>query len=204
MTEPLNETTLGMTHYPTWKRRGDGITVSGRYSLILSKITNGMKELRSAMDQYYLPLTTFYSQPVGSPAAKEGVTIIPSISAVSSLAIDLPINIHLVTIQRTAANELLIRLAHQYAVNEDETFSQPVALDLREIFKAYNPMSVTEMTLSANEDKATQLKNKIQWNANADAKSKKANQMMKNPVKDDKNMVVLLYPMEIRTFTLVL
>lgn len=29
--EPLNETTGGMSHYPTWKRSGDGITITGVY-----------------------------------------------------------------------------------------------------------------------------------------------------------------------------
>ena len=199
VTEPLNETTGGMTHYPTWTRRGDGIAVTGRYSLILSKLSNGMKELRTAMDQYYLPLTPFYSS-----AAKATKAAVEMNTLSSSLSIDLPLGIHLVTLQRTSSNELLIRLAHQYAINEDVTYSEPIELDLGEIFKAYNPKSFVELTLSANEDKNTQLKNKIQWNSNgkANPKSSKTTKDKNKKTVDVNNMVVMIHPMEIKTFTL--
>eukprot|EP00903_Cladosiphon_okamuranus_P006567 g6415.t1 len=53
--EALNETTDGMTHYPDWERRGDGLVFRGTHYLVVSKKRDGMKAVRSAMDEVFNP-----------------------------------------------------------------------------------------------------------------------------------------------------
>ena len=155
--EALNETTGGMTPYPTWKRMGDGITVSGKHYLILSDITNGLKETRAMMDKIYQPLKTFYS-PVSSDLKAYG-----ELSFSPTLSTELPVNCALLTLETWAPNTLLLRLAHQFAVEEDPNLSIPIVVDIAELLKAYSPISMKEMSLSVNQDKLTMLQNKIKW-----------------------------------------
>jgi UDP-3-O-acyl-N-acetylglucosamine deacetylase len=43
-----------------------------------------------------------------------------------------------------------LRLAHLYGVGEDATYSQPVTVDLRDMFVGLDPITSREMTLTAN------------------------------------------------------
>jgi lysosomal alpha-mannosidase len=62
----------------------------------------------------------------------------------------------------TADNVVLLRLAHQFAVGEDSTLSQPVTVSLTDIFPASAITAVSEMSLTDNQPVAA-LKSRMQW-----------------------------------------
>lgn len=192
--EPLNETVGGITPYPTWNRIGDGITITGRQYLLLSPLKDGMKELRVAMDKIFLPFSKFYSK---EQEKNEG-TAAP-LSAAQRLSADLPINAHVVSLEKFGPNQLLLRLAHQFAVEEDAEYSQPVQVDVAKLLASFKPLSLTELTLSANQDKATQQKEKVQWQYTL--KSKVIKTDLAARLEGVNDMVVTLNPMQIRTFS---
>jgi hypothetical protein len=189
--EPLNETTGGISHYPDWTRYGEGITVSGtmqipyyffyrllfvaksrlnvccfglfpgKHRLLLSNLQDGVREVRSLMDELYLPFLPLFGKasPLDPVLNKDAVSApVPAV-----LGFDLPPNVHLATLEATSDRELLVRLAHQYAVGEDATLSQPVTVDLFALLAPFQPTAAVEMTLSANQEKAEELAGKIAW-----------------------------------------
>ena len=191
--ESLNETTLGMEPYPTWERKGDGIIVSGTHYLLLSDINNAMKATRGAMDRVYQQLHNFYGKYTGDVSSNP----FPPIKAMMPLSYDLPINIQLNTFETWSPNVLLLRLAHQFAVDEDTELSAPVTIDLSTLLSRYDIKSVTEMSLSVNQEKQTMLANKIQWSTANDAQ---LSVPLQKSLSNDDYYEVTLNAMEIRTF----
>lgn len=57
MGEPLNETDGGITHGDAI-RIGDGVIVRGKHLLLLSEPKDAIAEVRSLMDEAFLPGTT--------------------------------------------------------------------------------------------------------------------------------------------------
>jgi hypothetical protein len=53
----------------------------------------------------------------------------------------LPPNVRLETLKTRFDGEVLLRLAHLYAVGEDATYSQPVTVDLRDMFVGLDPVT---------------------------------------------------------------
>ena len=43
----------------------------------------------------------------------------------------LPANVHLLTLEQWAENEILLRLEHQFELNEDKAYSKPVTVSLK-------------------------------------------------------------------------
>ena len=194
--EPLNETVGGIEPYPTWKRIGDGITVTGKHYLLLSPLQEGMKELRVAMDKIYLPMTQFYS--VHNKEDSRLVSLSMDASA-PRLSADLPINAHVVSLERISQHKLLLRLGHQFAVEEDPTLSQPITVDVAQLLAAYKPVSLSELTLSANQDKAEQQQEKISWQYSLQSKVIKTD--LSTRLHGVDGLLVTLNPMQIRTFS---
>lgn len=187
--EPLDETDGGIEPYPTWKRIGDGIVVTGKQYLLLSDLSDGIKELRVTMDKIYLPFTSFYSSQV--------IDVRKNVLD-SKLGMDLPVNVHVVSLERLPENKLLLRLGHQFAVEEDSILSQNIEVDVAELLSAFKPVGIIETTLSANQDKATQQKEKIQWKYSLNNKVIKNNLLARLDGVD--GFKVTLQPMQIRTF----
>jgi len=52
--EPLNETTIGIDHM-TGEREGVGITARGTHYIMLSEPSAALEEVRSLMDEVFLP-----------------------------------------------------------------------------------------------------------------------------------------------------
>ena len=192
--EALNETDGGMDPYPTWERKGDGIVVSGTHYLLLSDINNAMKETRSAMDTVYQQFHTFYGKYTGDTSSNP----LPPIKTILPLSYDLPINVQLNTFEIWSPNVLLVRLAHQFAVDEDADMSVPVNVDLATLLSRYQIKSVVEMSLSANQEKGAMLANKIQWNTMANEGKGAVSQVISRQTSSDTD--VNLNPMEIKTF----
>jgi hypothetical protein len=69
----------------------------------------------------------------------------------SALTDVLPLNVHLLTLDQLGAKDYLIRVEHYFELNEDDTYSRPVTIDLQSIFKSIGTISNTiELILGAN------------------------------------------------------
>eukprot|EP01032_Pedospumella_encystans_P011646 gene11646-13532_t len=226
--EALNETTGGMSHYPDWIRSGDGITVTGKHYLLLSSISDGLKEVRTLMDELYLPLVPLFSAEPSTVKHFEALATAATTAGSAEnkvnhadkttvLGLELPVNVHLLTLEARSNKELLVRLAHQFAVGEDAALSAPVSVDLFQLLQAWEPVSAQEMTLSANQLKSEQLAGKIQWPTEASASTgatpvaaslgaegkaevKKGTQQLRGAANAAGSFVVELNPMQIKTF----
>jgi hypothetical protein len=199
VTEPLDETTGGIdyTNYPNVVRVGDGIIVSGRHQILLSSAESGVRETRAWMDKLFLPIVPFYSK---SSTAK---LLVRSPSAVKSIiSHELPVNLHLLTAERWSADTLLVRLSHQFAVDEDAELSKPVNINLATLFSKFNIVSASEVSLSANQDRLTMLQNKVIWNTPNKALVESGLKASMGVIMTDFKKDITINPMEIRTFML--
>ncbi len=195
----------GMSHYPTWTRSGDGITVTGKHYLLLSDLAEGMKEVRLAMDELFSPSVPFIA--TGQAAVKQATQQSnPHIENKQKLSNDLPVNVQLVTLEATSDGELLVRIGHAFAVDEHTMLSAPVELDLFTLLQDYHPISAVETTLSANQPLTEQLSSKIQWDMSDQAVAahrkavKTAATLGANKLRNQNTFPVTLGPMQIKTF----
>lgn len=192
--EPLNETSSGMSHYPSWERYGDGIVVRGKHLVLLSNIQEAMRELRTMMDEQFLPLFSFYSPIQVSSSNLASKALLKA----SPLGAELPKNIHLVTLESISESQLLVRLAHQFAVGEDAELSADVAVDLKKVLSPYSPQSCAEYTLSANELYEERQQKKVQWKT---AASSEKDSMGRHKVASSSDAcVATISAMQIKTF----
>ena len=190
--EPLNETTIGITPYPSWSRLGPGLSVTGKQYILLSSITNGMKEVRSLMDKVFSPLYPLYATNERAIAEMKGNNID------SILGEELPLNVNLLSLELLTENELLVRVSHQFAVDEDPLYSGKVTFDLFSVLSKFNPIDAVETTLSSTQLKETREQNKILWKSSSESKS--AEKFIPIEVTDEGKYPVTLHPMHIRTF----
>ena len=194
--EALNETTGGISGYPTWQREGDGITVRGRHWLILSTLDSGVRDVRTLMDEVYAPVLPLFSAPHFAPAPATAKLF----ALGTGIGTQLPLNLQLLTLHRlpqSSSNMLFLRLAHQFAEGEDAKLSTPVSVDLAELLAPFKPVAKTlaELNLSGNQLQGDMLKNKVQWNT-VDGSAK----VMSTLTDKEGSMVVTLTPMQIKTF----
>lgn len=192
VSEPLNETTIGITPYPTWNRQGPGITVIGKQYVLLSSITNGMKEVRSLMDKLFSPLYPLYTTNEHAIAGMKDKDID------SLLGEELPLNVNLLSLELLTENELLVRVSHQFAVDEDPVYSEQVTFDLFNVLSKFNPIDAVETTLSGTQLKETREQNKIIWKSASE--SKNSHEFTPIKVTAEGNFMVTLNPMHVRTF----
>jgi lysosomal alpha-mannosidase len=69
----------------------------------------------------------------------------------SALVDDLPLNVHLLTFDQLDTKQYLIRIEHYFEMNEDETYSHPVTIDLQKLFETQGTIDdIVEMTLGGN------------------------------------------------------
>ncbi|KAM3568690.1 hypothetical protein VYU27_009189, partial [Nannochloropsis oceanica] len=94
----------------------------------------------------------------------------------------------------------ILRLAHQFAVGEDQELSQPVTVDLASLFPHHTLASSVELTLSAGQPKS-QL-SRLAWQT-THGQAMAGREGGKEGGKEDGRMVTL-NPMEIRTFEVAL
>ena len=68
--------------------------------------------------------------------------------------IQLPVNLHLLTVQDNSIlgdeGSMILRLDHSFEVGEDPVYSQPVTVNLDELFSNLSVESCLETTLTAN------------------------------------------------------
>ena len=197
--EPLNETTKGfLGEYPTWSRQGNGIIIRGKHFVLLSELSNGMKEVRQYMDKLY----ALNNNVLVKRGDAKGLGLPVAHSLGEGLGISLPLNVQLMTLQLVNNNkQLLFRLAHQFANGEDSLLSQDVMVDLSQLLAKFKVSkdSLTELNLSTNQLQSDMVKHKINWKEVAGAVSKGRGSTEQSS--KDSGMTIGLSPMQIRTFT---
>lgn len=134
--EPLNETAFGQ-----------GLVVRGRHILLLETPATSAFYHRIASQRFYMhPLATFALP--HSSYMNYSATYRQTWSALNDT---LPLNVHLLTFDQINATVYIIRVEHFFELNEDQTYSQPVDVNLQSIFQSIGTISNTvELTLSAN------------------------------------------------------
>ncbi|XP_075234811.1 lysosomal alpha-mannosidase-like [Lycorma delicatula] len=104
----------------------------------------------------------------------------------------LPQNIHLLTFEQWSNSTALVRLEHIFETGEEPVLSQPVTINLKELFSNYEVTSAVELSLSATIEK-TKIK-RLRW---------KREDQLQDEVKVEPlpaSLEVTLQPMQIRTF----
>ena len=189
--EPLNETDGGVTPYPPYgnaTRWGEGMIVRGTYRILVGKGHSGASLARSEMDRAFASPSIFV-------ASSPSVTDKPPIQAtLSALNDTLPPNIMLITFKKLdQSKKYLIRLGHQFGVDEDKALSKEETIDLSALFSGFKVLGASENTLSGNQGWNKWLEKRLDWTG-LDPPSRST--------VDDENTIVSLKPMEVRTFIL--
>jgi len=177
--EPLNETE----------------PIRTREWLILDTMGGSARQHRPKSLLLNNPPLLMFGQAVSSPSQwinTYETTFTPLVAA-------LPPNLHLLSFYLRDNGEYLVRLNHIYPAGEDSQYSQPVTIDLQQVFAHLDVVSITEMSLTANQP-ITDI-HRLNWRT-VDVEYPGAKTV--NPV--DYGMipivgtVITLRPMEIRTF----
>lgn len=147
--EPLNET-QSCTPYPNFHRIGKGLVIRGTHYVRLDQASKAQAAVRPLQDQIYYSPIPFFAPISGSP--QDWMTTYLTNS--SWIRSDLPVNAGLVTMRRWNSTGILLRLSHQFGINEDPSLSQPVTIDIPSLFATLDVKSVTELSLTGNQLKS--------------------------------------------------
>ncbi|KAL9331149.1 hypothetical protein ACSQ67_000759 [Phaseolus vulgaris] len=144
--------------------------IQGKLYLRIDQKGEGAKWRRTVGQELYSPLMLAFTEQDGDNLLHFAAS---TFSGTDS-SYNLPNNIALLTLQEFKNGKVLVRLAHLYEINK-----------------------VTEMSLSANQERVEMEKRKLDWKVEGSTDEPKV--VRGGPV-DPTNLVVELAPMEIRTF----
>lgn len=135
--EALNETAYGK-----------GLVVKGKHILLIDRPSDSARRHRTMAQELYMhPLAT-YAIPSTSSYGNYTDRYRQSWSVLSQ---DMPVNVHLLTFDQLDTKKYLVRIEHYFELNEDETYSKPVTIDLQTLFERIGAIAgMTELILSAN------------------------------------------------------
>ncbi len=178
--EPLNETEYGQ-----------GLVVRGRHLLIIDTPDNSTFFHRTNAQQLFMqPIPTFSltNLTYANYSASYRQTW-------SALADPMPHNLHLLTLDQLASKQYLIRVEHYFEAHEDAIYSQPIEVDLQQVFHSIGTITnVTELILTAN--MALSNLNRLNWTTTENQSS-----YWRHSSEDVlEDTVVILKAMQIRTF----
>ena len=130
-------------------------------------------------------------------------------SKASALSAPLPANVQLISFQQvgdgTTTDTVLIRLAHQFGIDEDAILSQPVTVDLAQLFNASTAFKITnavEYSLTANQPKAEIMRKRKQAREWHNDGVESHPWRLLAPLDYAADTTVVLGPLEIKTFLL--
>jgi len=192
--EPLNETD-GITPYPRPVRLGTGLHIIGSHYILIDDPSVALANLRALQSRVFMPFVLGFS-PIGSGADEIKKWIDGHVVSGSAVMKDLPPNVDVMTLQ-SLEGEYLIRLAHQFAVNEDPVLSQPVSVDLSNLFAFLKLSNIKEVSLTANQN-ANEIK-PFMWQVHGENSNENTETFETEPYKD--GAPISINPMDIRTFT---
>ncbi|XP_028761137.1 alpha-mannosidase At3g26720 [Neltuma alba] len=173
----------------------EGLTIRGKLYLRIDRIGEGAKWRRTVGQEIYSPLLLAFTE---QDEDKWLHFPLSTFSGTES-SYNLPNNTALLTLQELNNGKVLIRLAHLYEIGEDKDYSVMASVDLKMLFPNKKIIKVTEMSLSANQERAEMEKKRLKWKVQGSSEEHKVERG--GPV-DPAKLVVELAPMEIRTFLL--
>jgi len=144
---------------------------------------------RFTQDNVFQPPHVSFAAISGSPSSY----IAGHYTNVTYSNMSLPANVQLMTVQYWAPMTLLLRLSHQFGVDDDATLSQPATVDLAAIFRQATITAVTELSLTANQ--GVNDHNRLKWNTTSSANTVRPNSYLQSTS-------VTLTPLQIRTFAI--
>src|SRR5689334_9713185 len=102
------------------------------------------------------------------------------------------------TFKTTLEGEILVRLQHIFAINEDSRLSQPVTVNLSKMISHLLPISISEMSITNN-----QLKDdihRLHWNTLGVLEESDKFSTNSTSTENLQDYQIQLRPLEIRTF----
>ncbi|RZC59595.1 hypothetical protein C5167_006903 [Papaver somniferum] len=174
-----------------------GLIIQGNFYLRIDPVGEGAKWRRSFGQEIYSPFLLAFTEQDGDNWRSSHVTSFSGMDPSYSL----PDNVAMLTLQELADGKVLVRMAHLYEMGEDKDLSRMAHVELRKLFPYKKISEVTEMSLSANQERAEMERKRLVWKSEGSSSEVKA-KVVKGGALDPVKLVVELGPMEIRTFTI--
>ncbi|KAM5582132.1 alpha-mannosidase [Rosa sericea] len=173
----------------------EGLTIQGKFYVRIDPVGEGSKWRRTAGQEISAPLLLAFAEQEGNDWMNSHV---PTFSGIDP-SYALPDNVAVITLQELENGKVLLRLAHLYETGEDKDYSVLANVELRKLFPRKKISKVTEMSLSANQERAEMEKRKLVWKVEGSAVAEES-KVARGGAVDPAKLVVELAPMEIRTF----
>ncbi|KAM1075568.1 hypothetical protein COP2_023797 [Malus domestica] len=171
-----------------------GLRIQGKFYFRIDPLGEGAKWRRTFGQEIYSPLLLAFSEQDGDNWKNSHVTTFSGVGSSYSL----PNNVALITLQELDDGKVLLRLAHLYEIGEDRDLSVMANVELKQLFPRKKIGKLTEMNLSANQERTGMEKKRLNWKV-AEGSSSEA-KVARGGTVDPAKLVVELAPMEIRTF----
>lgn len=171
-----------------------GLTVLGKYYFRIDPVGEGARWRRSFGQEIYSPLLLAFTESDGH----WGDSHVTTFSGIDS-SYNLPDNVAIITLQDLGDGKVLLRLAHLYEIDEDKLLSLKANVELKKVFPNKQINKITEVSLSANQERAEMERKRLVWQVKGSPPEPKV--WRGGPV-DPEKLIVELAPMEIRTFIL--
>jgi len=179
--EALNETAFG-----------EGLVVRGTHYLFGGKVNN--------VDKFVLKEKELVLKLALHPWILGAPINLSNLENTSGLNKTLPPNVHILTLEPWKDDAILLRLEHLFEAGEAQRMSQPVEINIQDLFSMFSIESVKETTLGANQLLSENKRMKWEPETNDIIQNKEES---RQTVEVYDNVInVLLKPMEIRTFIL--
>ncbi|KAM0728650.1 Lysosomal alpha-mannosidase [Formica fusca] len=118
----------------------------------------------------------------------------------SGLNYEMVPNVRILTLEPWKDDTILLRLEHIFEVDEAEQFSQPIEVDIQNLFATFLIQSIKETTLGANQ--LLSENNRMKWELETNDVILDEEENVQPVEIHNDGIKVLLKPMEIRTFIL--
>ncbi|KAJ9189777.1 hypothetical protein P3X46_001031 [Hevea brasiliensis] len=171
----------------------EGLTIQGKYFVRIDHLGEGAKWRRTVGQEIYSPVLLAFTEQDGSNWMNSHISTFSGIDPSYSL----PDNVAVITLQELENGKVLLRLAHLYEIEEDKDYSVVASVELKKLFPNKKISKVTELSLSANQERADMEKKRLVWKVAGSTEERKV--VRGGPV-DPAKLAVELAPMEIRTF----
>ncbi|KAJ8773047.1 hypothetical protein K2173_028224 [Erythroxylum novogranatense] len=172
----------------------EGLTVQGNFFVKVDHLGEGAKWRRTFGQEIYSPILLAFTEQNGGNWLNSHVSKFSGIDPSYSL----PKNVAVITLQELENGKVLLRLAHLFEIGEDKDYSVMASVELRKLFPNKKISKVTELSLSANQERADMEKKRLAWKVAYP--DREENKVVRGRAVDPAKLVVELAPMEIRTF----
>jgi len=188
--EPLNETEFVMPYYGAnngGEHYGAGLVVRGQHFITLAPPSKAAGVWRPLQDRVYIKAVPFFANSQLSSKA----------AVYSALAAPLPPNVQIITLETVEADIILLRLAHQFGLDEDATLSKPATVSISKLFAGRSVRRVEELALTGTAPRSEVVRRRIAWKIEGE------NERIPLDMGDDGQSTsdeVELGPLQIKTF----